>query len=133
MTALIGALLLAALFFHAVAALGVIRLPDFYTRLHAVSKAETLGVVLTVSAVALSAGVSVLAAKLVLVAVFLFLANPTSTHAIARAALRTGLKPWRRETEGSPPDGATIDRGSGEGREDAWMAEARRERAGEPA
>jgi multicomponent Na+:H+ antiporter subunit G len=104
-TAVVGALLLGGMFFHVVAALGVIRLPDFYTRLHAVSKAETLGVVLTVSALVLAAGPSRLAAKLTLVAVFLFLANPTSTHAIARAALRTGLKPWRRETGAPPPDG----------------------------
>jgi multicomponent Na+:H+ antiporter subunit G len=97
MTAMVGALLLAGLFFHAVAALGVVRLPDFYTRLHAVSKAETLGVIFTVAALMVSAGPSLLAAKLILVAAFLFLANPTSTHAIARAAFRTGLRPWRRE------------------------------------
>jgi multicomponent Na+:H+ antiporter subunit G len=96
MTLLIVALLLAGFFFHAVAALGVARLPDFYTRLHAVSKAETLGVILTVSALVVWAGPSLLAAKLILVAAFLFLANPTSTHAIARAALRTGLEPWGR-------------------------------------
>jgi multicomponent Na+:H+ antiporter subunit G len=85
-----------------------VRLPDFYTRLHAVSKAETLGVVLTVSALVLAAGPSLLAAKLALVAVFLFLANPTSTHALARAALRTGLRPWGRDTEGPPPDDRTA-------------------------
>jgi multicomponent Na+:H+ antiporter subunit G len=90
------------LFLHAVAALGVLRLPDFYTRLHAVSKAETLGVILTVSALALWVGASLLAAKVMLVAVFLFLANPTSTHAIARAALRTGLRPWVREPPEDP-------------------------------
>lgn len=101
MTVVVGLVLLAGLFFHAVAALGVMRLPDFYTRLHAVSKAETLGVVLTITALALWVGPSLLAVKLLLVAVFLFLANPTSTHAIARAALRTGLRPWRREPEGA--------------------------------
>jgi multicomponent Na+:H+ antiporter subunit G len=101
---IVGALLLVGLFFHAVAALGVARLPDFYTRLHAVSKAETLGVVFTVSALAVAAGASLVSAKLALVAVFLFLANPTSTHAIARAALRTGLRPWRRPTAAPPPD-----------------------------
>ena len=77
---------------------------DFYTRLHAVSKAETLGVALTISALVLWVGPTLLAVKLALVAVFLFLANPTSTHAIARAALRTGLRPWRREPgEGAAP------------------------------
>jgi multicomponent Na+:H+ antiporter subunit G len=92
-----GALLLASLVFHVVAALGMVRLPDFYTRLHAISKAETLGVVLTLAALAVWAGLSPTSAKLLLVAVFLFLANPTSTHAIGRAAFRTGLRPWTRE------------------------------------
>ncbi|MGH7275766.1 MAG: monovalent cation/H(+) antiporter subunit G [Candidatus Rokuibacteriota bacterium] len=91
------ALLLAGGFvFHAVAALGVLRMPDFYTRLHAVGKAETLGVVLTLAAVVVWAGPGITAGKVVFVALFLFLANPTSTHAIGRAALRSGLRPWRR-------------------------------------
>ena len=94
MTLLVGTLLLGGLFFHAVAALGVLRMPDFYTRLHAVSKAETLGVLLTVTALAVSSGFTLTAVKVVFVAVFLFMANPTSTHAIGRAAMRTGVKPW---------------------------------------
>lgn len=99
MIVLIASLLAAGFFFHAVAALGVLRMPDFYTRLHAVSKAETLGVVLTVAALALSTGLSLTTLKLVFVAVFLFLANPTSTHAVGRAALRTGLTPWQRRKD----------------------------------
>ena len=93
----IAVLLLAVgMFFHVVAAIGVLRMPDFYTRLHAISKAETLGVVLTLLAVAVWAGPSLTAVKVLFVAIFLFLANPTSTHAIGRAAFRTGLAPWRR-------------------------------------
>jgi multicomponent Na+:H+ antiporter subunit G len=95
--ALAVVLLGAGLFFHGVAALGVLRMPDFYTRLHAVSKAETLGVLLTLAAVALWAGPSLTAVKVVFVAVFIFLASPTSAHAIGRAAFRTGQVPWRRE------------------------------------
>ena len=92
------AVLAAGMFFHVVAAVGVLRLPDFYTRLHAVGKAETAGVLLTLLAVALWAGPGLTAVKVMFVAVFLFNANPTSTHAIGRAAFRTGLRPWRRET-----------------------------------
>ena len=92
----IAALLLAALFFHGVAALGLIRMPDFYTRMHAVSKAETLGLLFTLAALAVWAGLSLVTVKIVFLAIFLFLANPTSTHAIGRAALRMGLRPWRR-------------------------------------
>jgi multicomponent Na+:H+ antiporter subunit G len=99
MTVLVGLLLAGGLFFYGVAALGLVRMPDFYTRLHAVSKGETLGVVLTLGALALWSGAGLTTVKVVFVAVFLFLANPTSTHAIARAALRTGLRPWRRDRE----------------------------------
>lgn len=99
MTLIIGLLLAVGLFFHLVAAVGVLRLPDFYTRLHAVSKAETLGVLCTLAAVILWVGPSLTAVKVAFVAGFLFLANPTSAHAIGRAALRTGLRPWRRERQ----------------------------------
>jgi multicomponent Na+:H+ antiporter subunit G len=99
MSVVVGLLLLAGLFFQAVAALGVVRMPDVYTRLHAVSKVETLGVLLTLVAVALSTGLGLTTAKVLLVAVFLFLANPTTTHTITRAALRLGVRPWQRRPE----------------------------------
>ena len=97
MTIAVAVLLATGFFFHAVAALGVLRLPDFYTRLHAVGKAETLGVLLTLAAVAAWTGPSLTAVKVGLVAVFLLVTNPTSTHAVGRAALRLGMEPWRRE------------------------------------
>ncbi len=97
MTVLISLLLAGGLAFHALAALGLVRMPDFYTRLHAVSKAETLGVMLTLAALGVWAGPTLTAVKVGFVAVFLLLANPTSTHAIGRAAIRLGVKPWRRE------------------------------------
>lgn len=93
MAILIVALLVAGLFFVAVAGLGVIRLPDFYARLHAHGKAETLGVLLLLGALAVWHGLALTTAKILLVAVFFFLTNPTATHAIARSALRTGLTP----------------------------------------
>ena len=94
MSLVVGLLLFGGLFFHAVAALGVVRMPDFYTRLHAMSKAETLGLLLTVAALVVWSGFSLTSVKVIFVAMFLFMANPTSTHAIGRAAMRTGLKPW---------------------------------------
>jgi multicomponent Na+:H+ antiporter subunit G len=104
--AVLTLVLAAALFFHTVAALGVLRMPDFYTRLHAVAKAETLGVILTAVALILWVGPGLLAVKIGFVAVFLFLANPTSTHAIGRAALRTGVRPWQREPVAGRTPGA---------------------------
>lgn len=73
--------------------MGVLRLPDFYTRLHALSKAETLGTLLTLAAVAVWQGLDLTSAKVLLVAVFLFLTNPTAAHVMARAALRGGVEP----------------------------------------
>jgi multicomponent Na+:H+ antiporter subunit G len=99
MSLVVGLLLLLAMFFQAVAALGVVRMPDVYTRLHAVSKVETLGVLLTLVAVAVSTGLGLTSVKVMLVAFFLFLANPTATHTITRAALRLGVRPWQRRPE----------------------------------
>lgn len=93
MATLIVALLAAGLFFHAVASLGVLRLPDFYSRLHALSKAETLGVLLLLSGVAVWRGLELTTAKVLIVGIFFFMTNPTATHAVARAALLTGQAP----------------------------------------
>jgi len=93
MGVLITALLVVGLLFSAIASFGVLRLPDFYTRLHALSKAETLGVLFTLAGVAVSQGLSPTTVKVLLVALFFFLTNPIASHAIARAALRTGQRP----------------------------------------
>lgn len=96
------ALLVAGLFFSGVASLGVLRLPDFYTRLHAVGKAETLGVLLTLTGLVVWEGLTLTTLKLLFVAAFFFLTNPTATHAIARAALRTGTRPMTADAEPDP-------------------------------
>lgn len=88
-------LIAAGLAFHLVAAVGVLRLPDFYTRLHALSKADTLGTLLALGGIAVWEGASLTAVKVLLIAVFFFLANPAGAHALARAAYRTGLEAAR--------------------------------------
>jgi len=100
--ALVAALLLAGLFFHAVAALGMLRLPDFYTRLHALSKADTLGTLLVLGALALWAGPTLTAVKILFIAAFVFLSNPAAAHAVARAAFRSGLAPRRAPGDPAP-------------------------------
>ena len=74
--------------------IGILRLPDFYCRLHAMGTCDTLGVALMVGGVAVLQGVTLTSAKLLLVVVFVSLANPTATHALGRAAVRAGLRPW---------------------------------------
>lgn len=77
---------------------GLIRLPDFYTRTHASSKVDTLGIVLLLLGLAVYEGPSINAAKLLLGAVVIMLGNPVAVHALARAARRFGLKPWTTKT-----------------------------------
>lgn len=84
-------------FFVAVAVLGVLRLPDFYTRLHASGKSETLGLMLTLMGLAIYNGLTLVSFKILLVSLFILLGNPIGTHAIARAAYYSGLKPWTKE------------------------------------
>ncbi len=91
--------LIAGFFFLMVGTVGVIRLPDFFSRMHAVGKCDTLGVLLSVIALIIYEGFSFVALKLVFVWVFLLIANPTATHVFCRAAIRSGLKPWTRTEE----------------------------------
>lgn len=74
-------------------AIGVVRLPDFYTRMHAAGVTDTLGAEMIVLALMLQAGFTLLSAKLLLVGFILFLTSPTATHAVANAAHRAGLNP----------------------------------------
>jgi multicomponent Na+:H+ antiporter subunit G len=85
------------LFFTLVAAVGVIRLPDIYTRAHTASQADTLGAGLTLVAVALTLGLEISTLKTVLLLVFIFITNPTAAHAVARAAHEQGIEPWRED------------------------------------
>ncbi|RRJ32002.1 monovalent cation/H(+) antiporter subunit G [Halocatena pleomorpha] len=88
-------------FFAVVAAIGLVRLPDVYTRTHSASKSETFGAVLTLTAVAITFGGDLSTLKTVLLLVFMFLTNPTAAHAIVRAAADQGIEPWTTEEEES--------------------------------
>ncbi|MDA1194157.1 MAG: monovalent cation/H(+) antiporter subunit G [Planctomycetota bacterium] len=79
-----------------VGAAGVLRLPDFYVRLHAAGKGDTLGQGLVLLGLALPVGFGLISLKLALIILFVFIFNPTATHALARAAWVTGLKPWEK-------------------------------------
>ena len=88
--------------FCMVGAVGLLRMPDFYTRMHAASVIETLGAGLILFGLALQAGPTLVAAKLLLVGVLIFFASPTASHALARAAMARGLKPLLAEPESEP-------------------------------
>lgn len=87
------ACLLGGSFFTVVGAIGVLRLPDFWARLHASSVAESGGMILIVLGLCLQAGWSLVTVKLLIIGIFLFITGPTSTHAVANAALVTGWRP----------------------------------------
>ena len=97
-------LMLGGTFFLTVSALGLLRLPDFYARTHAVGKSETLGSILLLSGLAVYNGWELTTIKLLFIVFFVLIANPTATHAIARAALRTGLPLWTRKKQQSDED-----------------------------
>jgi multicomponent Na+:H+ antiporter subunit G len=80
-------------FFSFASVVGLIRFPDIYTRIHAGTKALSGGAVLILAGAALLAPAWQIAAKLLLVAVFLLATNPIASHAIARACYRHGFKP----------------------------------------
>lgn len=89
-------LMVGGIFFLAVSAVGLLRFPDFYTRLHAVGKSETLGTILLLAGLAVYNGWELSTAKIVLILVFVLVANPAATHAISQTALHCGLQPWTR-------------------------------------
>tara|TARA_B100000085_G_scaffold72619_1_gene65064 strand:- start:34 stop:372 length:339 start_codon:yes stop_codon:yes gene_type:complete len=86
-------LLAAGSIFVLIGAFGLIRLPDFYTRLHAAGITDTLGAELILLALMFQAGLSLVTVKLILISLFIFFTSPTATHAVANAARVMGLKP----------------------------------------
>ena len=85
-----AALLLIGFAFMVVSAVGVVRLPDFFSRLHASSIGETLGIVLVGFGLILYNGMEFSSAKILLIVIALFFVNPVGTHLIGKAAVRSG-------------------------------------------
>ena len=76
-----------------IGAIGLIRMPDFFTRLHPAGVTDTLGAGMILAGLVLQVGFNLTAVKLLIILLFLFFTSPTSSHATARAALADGLKP----------------------------------------
>ena len=96
---LVVLLAVGSMFFSLVAAVGVVRLPDVYSRAHATSKSDTMGTGLALLAVALALDGGVVRLKLGLLIAFIVLTNPVAAHAITRAAHLQGIPAWSREEE----------------------------------
>ena len=104
-------LIVSGAFFVLVGAIGTIRFPDFWSRLHAASVSDSAGMILLFLGMGLQAGLSLITVKLVIIGAFLFITGPTSTHATANAALVSGLRPPEGEgLTGAEPQDAAADK-----------------------
>jgi multicomponent Na+:H+ antiporter subunit G len=96
------ACLVAGGLFCVVGGVGLIRMPDFYTRMHAASVIDTLGAGLILCGLIIQAGLTLISVKLLMIGLLIFFASPTASHALAKAALTRGLQPLlSAEKEGS--------------------------------
>lgn len=98
-------LLFIGIFFFFGGAVGILRFPDFYSRLHPAGKLDTAGQLFTMGGLALytiqdlSLGALLTSIKIIMIVVFVFLTSPTATHAIIDAGFLAGLRPWTREKQ----------------------------------
>jgi multicomponent Na+:H+ antiporter subunit G len=102
-------LLLAGSFFVLVGGIGVLRMPDVFTRLHPAGLTDTLGATLILAGLMIQGGWTLITIKLILIFVFLLFTSPTASHALAKAALSDGIKPLvfppaSQSSEQKPPE-----------------------------
>jgi multicomponent Na+:H+ antiporter subunit G len=90
-------LILSGSAFTLIGAIGTLRFPDFWSRLHAASVSESAGMILLVSGMCLQAGPTLITVKLLIIGAFIFITGPTSTHAVASAAYTSGATPGSDE------------------------------------
>ena len=90
------ALLLSGAFFLVTGALGMVRLPDVFTRMHAAGMADTMGAGLILVGLCVYSGANMVTVRLILVLAFLWFTSPIATHALAKAALSGGTEPYTR-------------------------------------
>jgi multicomponent Na+:H+ antiporter subunit G len=92
--------ILGGLFFIVVGTLGVLRMPDVYTRLHAAGMTDTMGAGLLILGMCFQTGLSLLTLRFLMVYAFILFTSPISTHALARAALAARVEPFRAALPG---------------------------------
>ena len=92
--------ILGGLFFIVVGSIGVVRLPDVYTRLHAAGMTDTMGAGLVLVGLSFQAGLTLITVRLLMIWAFLLFTSPIGTHALARAALHGKVEPIRVDLGG---------------------------------
>jgi len=100
MTLAAAIFIILGLFFFTGGSIGILRFPDFFSRLHPAGKLDSMGLLMTLAGMALytardlSLPAVLTALKILLIVVFVFITSPTATHAILDAGVRAGLGPW---------------------------------------
>jgi multicomponent Na+:H+ antiporter subunit G len=97
------ALLVTGGLFVFIGGVGALRMPNFYTRIHAASLTDSMGSILILVGIMLQAGLSLATVKLVAILAFLLITGPTATYALANAALLSGMKPEAAGVEDDDP------------------------------
>jgi multicomponent Na+:H+ antiporter subunit G len=89
--------------FAVIGGIGIVRMPDLFTRMHAAGITDTAGAGFLILGMMFQAGWTIVAIKLVLILAFIFFTSPTSTHALAQAALSGGVEPQNTEDRRNRP------------------------------
>ena len=87
------------LIFMVFGAIGILRFPDLYTRLHPAGKAGTAGIISIFIGLIFYTGFSAATIRILLIALFTLITSPLATHAIAQGALESGLLPWEKKNK----------------------------------
>lgn len=94
-----GLFLAGGAFFLLASAIGMLRLPDFYCRLHASGNSETLGVMLSFMGLVIYEGITLTSLKMIMIFLLIFLGNPIGTHILSKAAYKSGHHVWTLEED----------------------------------
>lgn len=92
-TGLSWILIAAGSFFYVVGAIGVVRMPDVFARMHAAGISDTVGAGLLIGGMMIEAGLTLVAVKLLIILLVILFTSPVATHALAQAALQSGCIP----------------------------------------
>lgn len=99
-------------FFTVVGMLGLVRMPELFTRMHGASVTDTLGAGMLIAGMMLQAGLSLVTLKLLFILALFFFTGPVVTHALAQAALHEKIEP-RLAEDRRERDGSRLDDGAG--------------------
>jgi len=91
--------------FVLIGGIGALRMPNLYTRMHAASVTDTMGAFLVITGVMMQAGLSLATIKLAAILMFLLITSPTSSYALASAALLSGIRPDAGRAADAPAEG----------------------------